>query len=201
MASTKRKITPFLGRLLVLGGVFGIVQALPAAQPCVAPDPAALSKDVAKYKHITVTVDDCIVQLNGQVSRLSKSWDVERKFRKAKWATGVANNLTVDGPTVNDKSLQRRVNRMLSIPGNNDSRAPLGSRVHDGVVTMVGGTSDPMMLDTACYAIASIKGVRSIVSSVQLDPMVNIEDILQWTPKTVLRRDASPGPMIPKTQR
>ena len=170
-------------------------------QPCVVPDAAALSKDVAKYKHITVTVDDCIVQLNGQVSRLSRSWDVERKFRKAKWASGVSNNLTVNGPIVNDKNLQRSVNRMLRLPGNNDSRSPIGSQVHDGVVTMVGGTSNPMMLDTACYAIASIKGVRSIVSAVQLDPLVNIEEILQWTPKTVIRPDASAGPMVPKTQR
>lgn len=196
----KRRIAPFLGRLLVLGGVFGLVQVLPAAQACVVPDAAALSKDVAKYKTVTVTVDDCIVQLNGSVGRLSQSWDVERKFRKAAWSSGVANYLTVVGPAVNDNSLRRSVNRTLRTPGNNDLRAPFGFHVQSGVVTMSGNSSNPMMLDTELYAVASIKGVRSIVSTVQFDPLLNIDDVVQWTPKTVIRPVVRVEPMYPKSQ-
>ena len=129
MRYIKSRIAPFLGRVLVLAGVLGFVHMLPAAQACVVPDAAALSKDVAKYKTITVTVDDCIVQLHGHVGRLSQSWDVERKFRKDSWSSGVANYLTVVTPTVNDNNLRRSVNRMLRYPGNNDPRSPFGFQI------------------------------------------------------------------------
>jgi osmotically-inducible protein OsmY len=200
MGYIKRRIAPFLGRLLYLICVVGLVQMLPAARACVVPDAVALSKDVAKYKTITVTVDDCIVQLNGSVGRLSQSWDVERKFRKDAWSSGVANYLTVVTPTVNDNSLRRSVNRMLRYPGNNDLRSPFGYQVNSGVVTMTGGSADPMMLDTVLYAVASIKGVRGVVSAVQFDPLLNIDSIAKWTPKAVMLPDAHPGPMFPKSQ-
>jgi hypothetical protein len=194
----KGRIAPFLGRLLVLAGILSFAQAAFAAQPCVVPDAAELSKDVAKYKTVTVTVDDCIVQLNGNVGRLSESWDVERKFRKASWSSGVANYLTVVSPTVKDDNLRRSVNRTLRYPGNNDLRSPYGFQVQSGVVTMNGGASNPMMLDTVLYAVASIKGVRSVVSNVHLDPLLNIDSIVQWTPKTVIYPTAYIGPMDQK---
>jgi osmotically-inducible protein OsmY len=200
MGYIQRSVFPHPGSLLVLAGVFGLLQMVPAAQACVVPDAAALSKDVAKYKTVAVTVDDCIVQLNGHVDRLSQSWDVERKFRKDAWSSGVANYLTVITRTVDDKNLRRSVNRMLRYPGNNDLRSPFGFQVQSGVVTMTGGSADPMMLDTVLYAVASIKGVRGVVSAVQLDPSLNIDDIVQWTPKTVLRPATQPGPIYPKSQ-
>ena len=196
----KGRIAPFLGRLLVLAGILSFAQAAFAAQPCVVPDAAELSKDVAKYKTVTVTVDDCIVQLNGHVGRLSQSWDAERKFRKASWSSGAANYLTVVTPRVTDKNLRWSVNRVLRSPGNNDLRSPFGVQVKGGVVTVTGGSADPMMLDTVLYAMASIKGVRGVVSAVQLDPLLNIEEIVQWTPKTVLLPAILPGPVYPKSQ-
>jgi osmotically-inducible protein OsmY len=196
----KGRIAPFLGRLLVLAGILSFAQAAFAAQPCVVPDAAELSKDVAKYKTVTVTVDDCIVQLNGHVGKLSQSWDAERKFRKASWSSGVANYLTVVTPTVTDKNLRWSVNRVLRSPGNNDLRSPFGVQVKSGVVTVTGGSADPMMLDTVLYAMASIKGVRGVVSAVQLDPLLNIEEIVQWTPKTVLLPAILPSSMYPKSQ-
>jgi hypothetical protein len=200
MGYIKRRVLPFLGKVLVLAGVLAFIQMLPLAQACVVPDAAALSKDVAKYKTVTVTVDDCIVQLNGHVGKLSESWDVERKFRKDAWSSGVTNYLTVVTPAVTDQNLRRSVNRMLRFPGNNDLRWPFGFQVHSGVVTMTGGSADPMMLDTTLYAIASIKGVRGVVSAVQLDPLLNIDSIVQWTPKTVLLPVVQPGSLNPKPQ-
>jgi hypothetical protein len=200
MGSVIRRVLPSPGRVLVLACVLGVVPMLPLARGCVVPDAAALGKDVAKYKTVTVTVDDCIVQLNGHVGRLSQSWDVERKFRKDVWSSGVANYLTVVTPTVTDKNLRSSVNRMLRFPGYNDLRAPFGFHVQGGVVTMVGGSADPMMLDTVLYAIASIKGVRGVVNAVQLDPLLNIDSIVQWTPRTVILPVAQPGPLAPKVQ-
>jgi osmotically-inducible protein OsmY len=200
MGYIKLGVALFLGRFLVLAGVLGFAQTLAAAPACAVPDAAALSKDVAKYKTVTVTVDDCIVQLNGSVSRLSQSWDLERKFRKVSWSSGVANYLTVVSPVVKDDNLRRSVSRMLRYPGNNDLRSPFGFQVQQGVVTMAGGSSNPMMLDTMLYAMASIKGVRSVVSNVHLDPLLNINDIVQWTPKTVIYPDGHVGPIYPKSQ-
>jgi hypothetical protein len=199
MGYVKGRIAPFLGRLLVWAGVLGLVLTIPV-KACVVPDAAALSKDVAKYKTVTVTVDDCIVQLNGHVGKLSESWDVERKFRKDAWSSGVANYLTVVTPAVNDKDLRRSVNRMLRFPGNNNLASPFGFKVQSGVVTMIGNAADPMMLDTVLYAVASIKGVTSVISAVQLDPLLNIDAIVQWTPKTIIRPEILPGSLIPKSQ-
>src|SRR5580704_15884382 len=126
MGSVIRRVLPSPGRVLVLACILGVIPMLPLAHGCVVPDAAALGKDVAKYKTVTVTVDDCIVQLNGHVGRLSQSWDVERKFRKDVWSSGVANYLTVVTPTVTDKNLRSSVNRMLRFPGYNDVRVPFG---------------------------------------------------------------------------
>src|SRR5580658_6405026 len=95
-------------RRLVVAAVISLVSMRGAAQ-CAVPAAAQLQKDVAKYKTVTVTVDDCIVQLNGQVTRLSESWDVERKFRASAWASGVANYLSIAAPVVDDTKLRKNV--------------------------------------------------------------------------------------------
>ncbi len=187
-------------RVLVLAGVVGLALLVPTAQACTVPDAAALSKDVAKYKTVVVTVDVCIVQLNGHVDQLSHSWDIERKFRKDAWSSGVANRLVVVAAIVTDQNLRRSVNRMLREPGNNDLRSPFGFQIQNGVVTVTGASGDPMMLDTTLYAIASIKGVRGVVSNVQFSSLVNIDDVIQWTPKTVFLPAPQPGPIYPKLQ-
>jgi len=35
---------------------------------------------------------------------------------------------------------------------------------------------------------------------VKLDPLLNIDSIVQWTPKTVIRPEILPGPIDPKSQ-
>jgi hypothetical protein len=189
-------------RLLAVAGVLVLVfvfgQQLAAAQPCAVPDAAALNKEVAKYKNVTVTVDDCIVHLNGQVDRLSESWDIARKFRKLDWVSGVANHLSVGGPVVEDGKLQRNVLDMVQEEGNSDLRSPLGVAVQDGVVNLSGVEPNAMMLDSMLYSVAHVKGVRSIFSSVYVDPLLNIDDIAKWTPRTEIMWYSYVGPMYPK---
>jgi osmotically-inducible protein OsmY len=185
-------------RLFVLAGVFSLVPTLVAAQGCLAPDAEALRKDVAKYKNITVTVDDCIVQLNGQVNRLSDAWDVERKFRNFPWAAGVTNYLSVAGPVVDDAKLRRNVVGMINEEGYSDLRSPLGIGVRGGVVTLNGVEPNPMLLDSMLYAVASVRGVRVIVSNVQVDPLLNINELVEWTPRTVILWNNYVGPIYPR---
>ena len=185
-------------RLFVLTAVFSLVPTLGVAQACVVPDAAALRKDVAKYKNITLTVDDCIVQLNGQVNRLSDSLDVERKLRKLPWAAGVANYLSVAGPTLDDSKLRKNVLDMVNGQGYNDLRSPLGIGVQKGEVTLTGVEPNPMLLDSLLYAVASVKGVKGMVSNVQVDPLLNIDELVEWTPRTVILRNTYVGPMYPR---
>jgi osmotically-inducible protein OsmY len=185
-------------RLFVLAGVISLVPTLGVAQRCLAPDGAALQKDVAKYKNITVTVDDCIVQLNGQVNRLSDSWDVENKFHKVGWSAGVTNYLSVVGPMVDDTKLRKNVAAMVNDEGYSDLRSPLGIAVQRGVVTLNGREPNPMLLDSMLYAVASVKGVRGIVSNVHVDPLLNVDELVEWTPRTTILWNNYVGPMFPR---
>jgi osmotically-inducible protein OsmY len=184
-------------RLLVLAGMISLVPTLRAGQ-CAAPDADALRKDVAKYKNITVTVDDCIVQLNGQVNRLSDAWDVERKFRKYPWAGGVANYLSVAAPAVDDNKLRKNVVAMVNDEGYSDLRSPMGIDVQRGVVTLNGVEPNPMLLDSMLYAVASIKGVRGIVTNVHVDTLLNIDELVEWSPRTTILWNNNVGPMYPR---
>jgi osmotically-inducible protein OsmY len=183
---------------IAVASVLSLLPALSATQACLVPDAAALQKDVAKYKSVTVTVDDCIVHLNGQVNRLSDSWDVERKFRTLSWVSGVRNELAVTAPSVEDGKLQKNVVSLISEEGYSDLRAPLSVGVQQGVVTLNGIEPNPMLLDSMLYAVASVKGVRGILSTVRVDPMLNIDEIVEWTPRTTILWNQYVGPMYPK---
>ncbi len=185
-------------KLVVLAGVFAVVPTLGMAQACLAPDAAALQKNVAKHKNITVTVDDCIVHLNGQVNRLSDSWDVERKFRTFPWAAGVANYLSVAAPAVEDTKLRRNVVELVNEEGYSDLRSPLGVGVQRGVVTVTGLEPNPMLLDSMLYAVASVKGVRGIVSDVQVSPLLNVDELVEWSPRTTILWNDYVGPKFPR---
>jgi osmotically-inducible protein OsmY len=184
-------------RPFVLATVVSLVPTLGMAQRCAAPDAAALRKDVAKYKNITVSVDDCIVQLNGQVDRLSDAWDIERKFHKSPWASGVVNYLSVVGPVVDDGKLRKDVVAMVE-GGYSDLRSPLGIGVRRGVVTLTGAEPNPMLRDSMLYAVASVKGVRAIVSNVQVDSFLNVDELVEWTPRTVILWNDYVGPIYPR---
>src|SRR5579871_6658411 len=92
-------------RLLALAAIIVFAATAAFAQRCSAPEAASLEKDVAKYKTVTVSVDDCFVTLSGSVNKLSDAWDIENKFRKYPWASRVANYITViGGPPTTIKS-------------------------------------------------------------------------------------------------
>jgi osmotically-inducible protein OsmY len=186
-------------RQIALAGVIGLVSMRVAAQ-CAAPSAAQLQKDVAQYKAITVTVDDCVVQLNGSVERLKDAWDVEQKFRARPWAARVVNYLSIVGPMVDDGKLRKDVAAMVNFGDYSDLRAPLGIAVQRGVVTLNGIERDPMQLDSMPYAVASIKGVRAILSNVRVDSFLNVDELVEWTPRTTILWNQYVGPMYPREQ-
>jgi len=158
---------------------------------------AALSKDLAKYKGVTVHIDDCIAHIDGQVERLSDAWDIEKKLRKHDWLAGVTNYLTVVGPMVDDYTLRSKIAHELNWEGNTEIWSPLAVGVNRGVVSLHGVVRDSMMLDSVLYTVGSTKGVREIVSQVQIEPLLNISNVVEWTPRVFIYGVSYVGPMDP----
>jgi hypothetical protein len=187
-------------RHLVFAGIFLFAQVLAASPLCSVPDSAAysaLNRELAKYKNVTVQIDDCIGHLSGHVDRLSDSWDIERKLRKHQWLAGVQNHLTVGGPVVEDGKLRATIAHELNWEGNAEIWYPISVAVNSGIVSLKGTVPDSMMLGTVLYTVASTKGVREIDSGIRVDSLLNIEDLVQWTPRTVIYGAPYVGPMDP----
>src|SRR5258708_23549896 len=81
---------------------------------CVGPTNTAiengLSRDLAKYRTVTVTVDDCVAVLSGRVERLSDKLAAARHANKYGALTGVVNHINVVVPLVDDQTLVSDVN-------------------------------------------------------------------------------------------
>ncbi|GEM_PF-3119770 len=185
-------------RLLALAAIIVFAATAAFAQRCSAPEAASLEKDVAKYKTVTVSVDDCVVTLSGSVNKLSDAWDIENKFRKYPWASRVANYITVIGGPTDDDKVRKDVAWTIAENGYSNLYAPLTIMVYRGQVTLAGGEPNPMILDDMLYSVAGVKGVHSIVSNVTMDAGLNIADSTHWTPRTTFFWPSYVGPIYPQ---
>jgi osmotically-inducible protein OsmY len=187
-------------RFVIVAGIFLFAQILAANPLCSMPDSAAdaaLNRELAKDKNVTVEIDDCIVHLNGQVNRLSDAWDIEHQLRRHAWVAGVQSYLSVGGPVIEDGKLRATIAHELNWESNAEIWYPIAVGVKSGVVSLGGTVSNSMMLDSVLHTVASTKGVREIASSISVDPLLNIEDIVQWTPRSIIYETPYVGPMDP----
>jgi osmotically-inducible protein OsmY len=135
----------------------------------------ALTKDLSKYKTVTVVVDDCVAVLSGQVERLSDKLTVARKAHKYEALDSVVNHIAVVTPMVDDQTLVQDVSRVLwRDRERNFNLVSFAVIAHDGEVTVSGLAYGPMPRDDALTLVASVRGVREILDRIEISPVASL---------------------------
>jgi osmotically-inducible protein OsmY len=135
---------------------------------------AALSKDFAKYKTVSVTVDDCVATINGTVTRYTDKVTIDHTARKH-GVSSVSNNVVVNAPVVADADLAARLEQKLRRRAKQDISGAFTVTANNGAVTVVGLAHSPMVRDEALRLVASTRGVRDIVDQIKVDALPEAE--------------------------
>jgi len=147
---------------------------------------AGLSKDLAKYKTVSVTVDDCVATLSGQVDRMSDQLAALRKARKYDALNAVVNKIVVVVPAVDDQTLTQDVSHaLLRDRERHFNLVSFAVSAHAGEVTVSGLAYDLMHRDDALTLVASIRGVREILDRIEISPVAALYPYL-YNPRSVV---------------
>ncbi len=164
--------------LFVLGFLLTASLAAVAATPTDLAVQAALSKDLAKYPHVAVKVEDRVATLSGSVQSYLEKQAAGRKAKSYGAVTRVANLLVVEGPRMSDQELAEKLARKLaydrSMQGNLFNWFTVS--VDDGRVTVAGYSRDYVSRDSALALVASTTGVRDLVDKVEVLPVSIFDD-------------------------
>lgn len=131
-----------------------------------------------KYPDVRVTVDDRAATLTGTVQKYLDKVDAEKKARKYTALVHVTNRIAVAGPVVSDAELQAKLSKMLSAdrPFQGNVFDAYFIAVKDGVVTLGGYAHNQFARDSALGIVESEKGVKGVVSSVEILPLSTFDD-------------------------
>jgi osmotically-inducible protein OsmY len=162
-----------LGVTLLLGAT-----AFACAPPTNDAVRASLSKDLAKYSGVTVSVDDCVATLTGQVDRFPDKQAATKKAKSYGAISRIVNNITVAGPVVSDADLTHKLSRELAydrtFQGNAFDWFSVASQ--NGAVTISGYAHNPMAKESAMILAANTKGVKDLVDQVEVLPVSLFDD-------------------------
>jgi osmotically-inducible protein OsmY len=152
---------------------FALLLCASAAFACVGPTNAAiessLTRDLAKYKTVSVNVDDCVAVLSGQVDRLSDKLPASKRAYKYDALTMVVNHIAVVTPVVDDQTLVKDITRKLRMDRErNGNLMSFSVSAHDGSVTVSGLAYSPMHRDDVLTLVASVRGVRELSDAIQV---------------------------------
>ena len=164
---------------------------------------AALSKDFAKYKTVSVAVDDCVATISGTVNRYNDKMAIQQKARKQSGITSVSMKVVVNAPIVEDADLAARLEQKLRRRARQDVSGAFTVTANHGAVTVTGLAHSPMVRDEALRLVASTRGVRDIVDQIRVDaaPEAQMMSGQQGTrnPAAAYPPDYA-GPIVPRVK-
>lgn len=161
---------------------------------------ASLTKDLASYKNIRVTVTNCVANIDGTVELYSDWMAINRKSGK-RGATSVAMNVVVDTPVVEDADLASRVEQKLRRRTKRDITGSITASSSGGIVTVTGRAESEMVHAEAIRLVASTHGVKGIVDQIRLDSLPEVKMMTGQSGTQNPARQYPPdavGPTVPR---
>jgi hyperosmotically inducible periplasmic protein len=149
------------------------------AQTAATPAGAQIQADVTKalsdkrFSHVTVAVHDGIVILGGTVDRYRDKQDADNRAHHRKGVVGVENQITVDGPEVEDATLRDKLAEKLAydrVGYGTTAFNALTIAVQNGVVTLGGVAYGPNDKDSALSLVANYPGVKDVIDNIEVAP-------------------------------
>ena len=133
-----------------------------------------------KYRNVTVSAEDGIVTLAGEVELFIDKVNAEKQVRKIKNVDGVRNHITVVS-NVHDDVLREKLSNKLrydrigyGIQFNN-----LTLIVDSGVVTVGGKVRDYPDRDSAIAIVETTPGVKDVIDEIDVAPLSAFDDDLR----------------------
>jgi osmotically-inducible protein OsmY len=159
----------------------------------------AASHKLQNEKHlqrVTSSVEDGIVTLNGTVGLYQDKLDAAKKVKKLSNVSGVRNDITVAGESVDDAQLAKKLTRKLAYDrvGYYDNAFNyVAVDVKDGVVTLTGDALYDVPKDMALDIVARTPGVKDIVNDVKVLPVSIFDDSIRLRTARAIYRDSVLG--------
>jgi len=152
----------------------------------------------APSANIGVSVNDCVVELSGQVDTLTERFLAVRAVEHVAGVTTVVDHITVVGEpeaVSGDIELAKRIRSILdwyrTIPGDR-----IMAEVADGAVTLTGTVEWDDHRKAAERAIRALLGVRSVSSRITLTPRPALAELADQLRATLGRHPALKGERI-----
>ena len=141
--------------------------------------------------NIAVLVKDGVVTLTGYVRSYAQKWQAERDAKRVAGVVGLANDIEVRVPTVDQKPDPELAKEAVAairsqLPYSADSIKVL---VDKGWITLEGTVDWKYQKDRAEEAVRRIKGVKGVINSIAIKPSVSATAIKEKI-EEALKRDA-----------
>jgi osmotically-inducible protein OsmY len=140
---------------------------------------------------IAISVKDGVVTLAGFVKSYFHRWQAERDTKRVKGVRGVANDIEIRLPALDarpDPEIAREAVQALStaLPYSGEK---FTVTVKDGRVTLEGEAEWQYQREQAEAAVRRIRGIKSVVNSIQLQPKVPVTAVKRMI-EDALKRSA-----------
>lgn len=144
-----------------------------------------------QFANVQSSVEDGIVTLTGTVDLYQRKLDAAKLARKTANVQGVRNLVTVAGPNVSDAQLEQKLATKLTYvrEGYDSTFDYFALGVKDGVVTVDGQDRTGVGRDEALAEIASMPGVKDVISNISLEPVSGFDDGLRLRVMSAIYRD------------
>ena len=182
MKKASHSVTLALAAVLGLGSQVLIPQASFALGQSAQTDnnvQAELQNNLKKYKGITVSVKNGIVDLEGTINTFANKEEVDKKVHRTKNVVAVRNNLKIAGAgEIPDQELQQQIVKKLQYDrvGYGNAFNAISVNVQDGVVTLSGHALGPVAADSAVSLASNFPRVQDVIDNIQVDPLSPMDD-------------------------
>jgi osmotically-inducible protein OsmY len=172
-------------KLAIVAGVLVVGSAGFAAAQSSSPADAQIEADVMKalsnkhFANVKADVSNGIVTLTGTVDLYSEKEDADKKVHHRKNVSGVRNEITVAGPTVEDTTLRNKLGEKIAydrVGYGTTAFNAITIAVQDGVVTLGGVAYGPTDKDSALSLAANYPGVKDVIDNIEVAPPSPMDD-------------------------
>lgn len=142
---------------------------------------AAVQKKLSgkQFSNVKVNVDNGgIATLAGTVDLYEYKMDADKRAHKTKGINGVRNEIQVDGPSVSDADLKKKLAEKLTYDavGYGHVFDAITLDVQNGDVTLGGHVHNYIDRDSALALVSTFPGVKGVNDEMQVDPTSIMDD-------------------------
>ncbi len=137
------------------------------------------SLDSARFKNVSVSVKNGVVDLSGTVELYAYKEEADKKSQHNKNAASIHNEIQIAGPQLSDEELQNKLVEKIQydrVGYGTTAFNAISTSVHHGVVTLGGHAYGPTDKDSAISQATHMRGVQDVIDQIEVDPSSPMDD-------------------------